>query len=304
MDDPYCRTLVRDWLNANHVLLLGDDDNVLIDAGHVTHAAATVDLVRGALGGRPLHRLINTHAHSDHIGGNATVQRAFGCSITVPIGEAPLIDRWDVRELWLDYAGQQAERFRYDAVVRPGDTLQLAGRPWQVIAAPGHDMGAVMFWQSEDRTLVSGDALWERGLGVVLPGDGWRDRLGAARDTLERIRRLAPRRVIPGHGQPFDDAATAIDASLARITAFEADETKLARHVLKVMFVFTLLERGGIDGAALGATLAAIPLYREYDAAYFDIGIDALAELLVDDLRRVGAIELRDGRIIASSRAG
>jgi glyoxylase-like metal-dependent hydrolase (beta-lactamase superfamily II) len=66
---------------------------------------------RMGLDGRPLAMLINTHCHSDHMGGNAAVKRAYGCPVAVPAGEAPLIEAWDERRLWLGYAGQRAGRF-------------------------------------------------------------------------------------------------------------------------------------------------------------------------------------------------
>jgi len=288
------RVIVRDWLNANHVLCLGSDGNVLIDAGHVTHADDTLRLVREQLAGRPLHRLINTHCHSDHMGGNAAVRRAFGCPIWIPAAEAPLVDAWDQRGLWLEYAGQQAERFAFDSVVRPGDQLRLGDADWSALAAPGHDMGALMFWCETTGILISGDALWEHGFGIVLPGDGCRDRLQAARDTLVSIRALRPRLVIPGHGRPFEDVDGAVERGLSRVTAFEADETKLARHVMKVMFVFTLLERAGMHAASVPGFLAQVPLYTEYDAAWFGLGSDGLADMLVGDLVRSGAVA-RDG---------
>jgi glyoxylase-like metal-dependent hydrolase (beta-lactamase superfamily II) len=293
--------IVRDWLNANHILFLGPDENVLVDAGYVTHADTTIRLVRERLGDRRLHRLVNTHCHSDHMGGNAAVQRAFGCPIWIPAGEAPLIEAWDTRALWIDYAGQRAERFRFDAIVRPGDTLAMGGFDWQSIAAPGHDMGALMFWNEPERILVSGDALWQRGFGIVLPGEGWRERLAAARSTLETIRGLGPRVVIPGHGTPFTEVDASIDFCLGRITAFEADETKLARYILKVMLSFALMDVGSLEAATLADYLATIPLYREYDRTWFHLGYEELARQLFDDLARSGAIVKRDGRIFPAA---
>ena len=70
----------RGWLSSNNVLLTDPADPrapaVLVDSGHCTHAAQTVALVARALGGRPLGRILNTHLHSDHCGGNARLQRA------------------------------------------------------------------------------------------------------------------------------------------------------------------------------------------------------------------------------------
>jgi glyoxylase-like metal-dependent hydrolase (beta-lactamase superfamily II) len=297
------RVVVRDWLNANHVLLLGSEENVLIDAGHVGHADTTLRLVAAELEGRPLHRLVNTHCHSDHMGGNAAVQRQYGCTIEVPEAEAQLVDRWDERALWLGYAGQRAERFRHQRTVRAGEVLRMGDLDWRAVPAPGHDMGALMFWNAGHRILISGDALWRRGFGVVLPGAGWRERLAAARETLLSIRDLAPRVIIPGHGRPFDAVEDAIDASLQRVSAFESDEVRLARHVVKVMLTFSLLELGSMAESALADYLWSVPLYREYDAAYFGLGCDGLAALLVGELTRSGAILRQDGRLTPSAMA-
>ena len=294
------RVIVRDWLNANHVVLLDGDDNVLIDSGYVTHADTTLRLIREQLRGRPLPRLINSHCHADHMGGNAAVQRAFGCSIAVPEGEAPLIARWDTRALWIDWAGQRAERFAVDAVIRSGDRLRMGGLDWTVLEAPGHDMGAVMFWNPAHLLLISGDALWRHGFGVVLPGTGWRERLAATRDTLLRIQALAPLQVIPGHGEVFGDVAAAIAIGLARVDAFERDESRLARHAVKVMFSFALMDLGSIDRDALPDYLAAAPIYGEYDARFLGLGLDGLADWLVNDLSRAGAVRLEGGRVVSA----
>ena len=78
--------LERGWLSANNILFFDGDVATLIDSGYVTHAEQTVDLVYHALDSRRLSRVINTHSHSDHIGGNAALQREFACRIAIPAG--------------------------------------------------------------------------------------------------------------------------------------------------------------------------------------------------------------------------
>ena len=80
------RVVVRGWLNCNQVVLRAPGENVLVDSGYCTHRERTLELVRAALEGEPLERLVNTHCHSDHMGGNAAVQRAYGCRVTIPAG--------------------------------------------------------------------------------------------------------------------------------------------------------------------------------------------------------------------------
>src|ERR1700741_903885 len=89
--------LERGWLSSNNVLLASGSagEAVLIDSGYSSHAEQTVALVRNALKGRSPDRVINTHLHSDHCGGNHALQQAFGCAIDVPSGEVDKVDAWD-----------------------------------------------------------------------------------------------------------------------------------------------------------------------------------------------------------------
>ncbi len=74
------------------------------------------------------------------------------------------------------------------------------GLEWQALAAPGHDMGALVFYNPEHRILISGDALWENGYGFVMPRALDPAAMPATRATLEMIAALDVGIVIPGHG--------------------------------------------------------------------------------------------------------
>jgi glyoxylase-like metal-dependent hydrolase (beta-lactamase superfamily II) len=284
------RVIVRDWLNANNVVLLQPGRNVVVDTGYVSHAHDTLALLRQRehLGEQALHLVVNTHCHSDHMGGNALLARTYACPVAVPADEAPLIRSWDTRALWLDYADQRAERFAVDEELVAGGDHEWGRLSWRAIAAPGHDMGALMFYCAQERLLISGDALWENGFGIVLPEQ--EGGLAAARATLDAIAALDVGSVIPGHGRPFSGVAEALERSYRRVEAFEADPIRMARHVLKVMLVFTLLERNRLPLSKLPALLDDVPVYREYNANYFKLEPKALAELLVGELERAGAV--------------
>jgi len=297
---PQIQVLERGWLSSNNILIHDGGACALIDSGYHAHAAQTLQLLQHALGGSRLTRLINTHCHSDHMGGNAAVQRAYGCRTSIPAGVAPLIDAWDDTTLMLGYTGQVAERFGYDDTIAAGDRLQLGGLEWGALAAPGHDMNALMFYAPAARILISGDALWENGFGLIfseLFGDA--GGFAATRTTLEAISRLPIDTVIPGHGAPFGDAARSLAAAFQRLDAYERDSAKLARHALKVMLSFSLMIQGRMALAELPRFLAARPIFGDVNRRFLDFPEAELCAFLVKDLERAGALKVEDGWLVA-----
>ena len=296
---PQVHVFVRDWLSGNNVVLRSARGHVVIDSGYGKHVPLTLALVasRRGLDGGELSCVVNTHCHSDHMGGNAALKRAYGCAIAVPAADAPLIEAWDTRALLLDYAGQQAERFTVDRRLEAGTAEVWGDLEWQLLAAPGHDMAALVFYNPEHGILVSGDALWEDGFGFVMPPEMDPAALPATRATLDMLARLPVRVVIPGHGEPFADCSAALERAYARLAALERDSTRIARHAVKVILTFTLLDRERIELAELPALLARVPLYGDFNARYLHKTPAELADWLVAELCRVGAAEVRDGAL-------
>ena len=293
---PSLHVFVRDWLSANNILLRSRDGNVLIDSGYVRHAPLTLALLattRG-LGDEPLAQLVNTHCHSDHIGGNAAVAAAYDCPIAIPQGEAALVERWDTKALLLDYADQDAPRFTVSSVLTPGSAHVWGDLEWQALAAPGHDMGALVFHNAEHGLLISGDALLHQGFGFVMPPEIDPDALPATRRTLEMLAGLDLRVVIPGHGEPFTDVGPALDRAFRRVAAFEADPTRLARHALKVILTFALLDRRRLALADLPAYVDRVGILRDFNALFFGLPAAKLAETLLAELVKAGVVH-REG---------
>ena len=299
------RVVVRGWLNCNQVVLLAPRDNVLIDSGYCTHREQTLERLAGpeGLDGEPLERLINTHCHSDHMGGNAAVAAAHGCRVTIPEGEVKHVVPWTPQSVWMAQFDQKADPFHHDDTLSPGDCFEGGGFEWQVHAAPGHDMDALMFFEPANRILISGDALWENGMGFVWPEEGANPCIDAAHDALSRIERLDPRLVIPGHGAPFADAKGSVANVRLRLAAFARDPAKNARHVVKVMFVFALLDRQAMALAEVADYLARIACYRQLSDRFLGLGSAALAQWLLPALERSAAITIRDGVVKPTARA-
>lgn len=285
------RVLERGWLSANNILLRGADGATLVDSGYVAHASMTLTLLERALAGDRLEWLVNTHCHSDHMGGNHLVQQAYGCRTSVPAGEAPLIERWDERELLLSVADQRADRFHFDDTIAAGDVLRMGDLDWQALAAPGHDTHALMFYSPEARVLISGDALWEHGFGVIFPAlYGRESAFAETRTTLETIAQLDVNVVIPGHGRVFGEVGAALERALFRLQSYEEDPLRLARHCAKVMLSFALMDKREMAAADLPAYVQRVGILRDLNERYLRMTPQALAEWLTGDLLRAGAI--------------
>ncbi|THC41392.1 MBL fold metallo-hydrolase [Massilia sp. Mn16-1_5] len=287
---PSMRFFERGWLSANNVLFTGEE-TALVDSGYLTHAPQTLALVRHALDGRPLQRLLNTHLHSDHCGGNAALQATYSCHTAIPQAEAAKVAAWDEAALSYRATGQQCARFRFNALLAPGQQIELGGIPWEVLGAPGHDPHAVLLFCPGEGILIAGDALWENGFGVIFPELEGESGFDETRATLDLIGMLDARVVIPGHGRLFTDVAGALQRAYSRLDYLSAAPQRNAENAIKVLVKFLLLERQRIALVELPGLLAGIPVVRSamgqmdvaalpIDTAYTTVANWAIASLI------------------------
>lgn len=136
-------------LNDNYIYLLHDP---------VSGETATVDpAVAGPVldvleqKGWRLTTILNTHHHSDHVGGNLELKQKTGCTIIAPLSDQnriPGIDRGVV----------------------DGDVITLGKHTARVISTPGHTSGHVVYYFAGDNTLFCGDTLFVMGCGRLFEG--------------------------------------------------------------------------------------------------------------------------------------
>jgi len=233
----------RGWLSSNNILLVDDEKATLIDTGYVTHADQTLALVQSHLSGRLLDKVINTHLHSDHCGGNANLQAAYpDAQIWIPPGHFDAVVQWNDDLLTYKATGQQCPRFVPHHVLQPGSTFESARLTWEVHAAPGHDTHSVILFEPQHRVLISADALWSNGFGVVFPELDGLDAFSEVASTLDLIQTLDAHIVYPGHGAAFMDVSDAIDRARSRLDQFVRHPEKHQTYAIKVLLKFKLME--------------------------------------------------------------
>ena len=293
---PGLQVFERGWLSANNILLSDADSSTLIDSGYVTHQDQTLLLLQNALGTKPLDRLVNTHLHSDHCGGNALLQSAFPQMTTlIPPGESEAVSRWDAEALSYESTGQECPKFTFTDVLRPGQSLRMAKLDWQVMAAPGHDPHSVILFEAQHRILISADALWANGFGVVFPeleGISAFDEVAA---TLDLIESLDAQWVIPGHGPVFLGVDVALNNARHKLNGFVQNPAKHAKYGAKVLLKYKLLELNKVPLQQFVAWAAQVRYFKVLHQTYSpNASVQDWVLEMLKDLERSNALEFQD----------
>lgn len=298
----HLQVLQRDWLSSNQVVFLDPQAHSasVVDTGYSSHAPQTVALLEAALQGRTLARILNTHLHSDHCGGNQALQRRWPQVRTwVPQAAFDKVRGWDQERLTYRLTGQTCHPFHADEALVPGQALELGGHTWLVHGAGGHDPDAVLLFQADHRVLISGDALWRRKVAITFPELEGQDGFGPALAALDLIESLQPAVVIPGHGEPFSEVADALAISRQRLGHLQAHPAHHARHALRALMVFHLLEHRRRDRQALCAWMAEGPLAQREAVCRLmqeepQVFVPRILQSLVDD----GVVQLQGQEVV------
>ena len=290
------RVLERGWLSSNSIVFDEGGAISVVDTGYVSHAPLLVQLIEQLRQGRPLARIVNTHLHSDHVGGNAALHERFRPAIAIPPGMAAAVRQWDQGRLNYAATGQQCARFDYDALIEVDRPLRLGGLEWEVIPGGGHDPQMVLFYNHDERILVSADALWENGFGVIFPELEGDSGFAEQQQVLDRIAGLSPRTVVPGHGAAFAEAGAALQTAYRRLDYLRSDPERNARHASKVLIKFWLLDVRSTTLERLHRHFAATEYLRLIQRRYFPRqDIAQVIDTQVAELVRAGAAEFAGG---------
>ncbi len=291
----------RGWLSANNILFTGGGETVLVDSGYCTHSPQTLSLIESVLGSRPLDILVNTHLHSDHCGGNAALQARYPDLRTfIPPGHAQQVADWDPVALTYLPTGQLCPQFGFTRALQPANSMLFGANMWQTHAAPGHDPHSLIFFEPESRVLISADALWENGFGVVFPELEGDDAFSEVAATFDLIERLNPKTVIPGHGRVFDYAPEILARARQRLDSFVNNPTRHARHAAKVLLKFKLLETQRQDFNEFVQWAVETPYFMQIKDKFFaELPVVTWIEQLSAELITAGAAE-KDGSFIVN----
>jgi len=132
-----------------------------------------------------------THADADHVAGVADLAEGTNAPVYAPPRELMPAER---ASGWL-----AVRHYTVDRELTGGETLEVAGMTFDVVAIPGHSPDHVAF--HSDGSLFSGDLVFAGSVGRVdLAGGDWDTLVASARTLTERY--PPETTVYPGHGRP------------------------------------------------------------------------------------------------------
>ena len=128
-------------------------DGLLIDTG----CAHTSRHLTAVLRQWPVHQIVNTHSHEDHIGANASIQGLFHCTILAHLDALAVLHNPRLQPL-------QPYRRIFWGWPKPsqgqaiGDWVETERHRFQVIHTPGHSPDHICLFEPQQGWLFSGDA--------------------------------------------------------------------------------------------------------------------------------------------------
>lgn len=294
---PEMRVIQRSWLSANNFVFGGARPSV-VDSGYCSEQHQTVVHVRRALDAlgvstRSLAQIVNTHLHSDHCGGNAALQAAFPQARTwVAAPHLEHVKNWDCHALSYVATGQECPRFEAQEALEAGKLITLGEHQWEIHSAPGHDPDSVLLFEPQRRILISADALWENGLGIIFPELEGQSAFETASATLDIIEQMRPALVLPGHGAIFSNADQALATARRRLDGFVNQPQRHALYAAKALLKYKFLAWKRASFAQALAWCEATPCMEIVRREHFS-HLETAQEwtrFLLNDLARSGAL--------------
>ena len=133
----------------NYLWLVHDADSgetAVVDPGDPAPVLAEAER-----SGWQINKILNTHWHPDHTGGNLRIKEETGAMIWGPAGEHGRVPG-------LDHA------------LREGDHIRIGNHEAEVWEVPGHTLGHIAYVFRDDKVAFVGDTLFAMGCGRLFEG--------------------------------------------------------------------------------------------------------------------------------------
>lgn len=184
-------------------------DDIIVDTGTGENIEYVLNSIKdaGFNIAEDIKRIVNTHCHYDHTGGN----RFFNIPISIHEIEAYALENADINATAAFMFGRSLEPTKVDYRLKEGDKIN----DFEVIHTPGHTAGGICLYDGE--TLISGDTIFaDGGFGRFdIGGD-----IKMLKNSIQRLSELDVKYLLPGHGSAVENGSEHIKMSNRIIKQF------------------------------------------------------------------------------------
>lgn len=114
--------------------------------------------------GLAIEKIVLTHGHLDHVGGAAELAKALGVKIEGPhLADKFLMEGVEKQARGYGLVGMA--NATSDRWMVEGDTLTIAGAPFEVLHCPGHSPGSLVYVERTQRFALVGDVVFQGSIG-------------------------------------------------------------------------------------------------------------------------------------------
>src|SRR5690625_3826428 len=246
LEKPTILFFERNFPSAN-MILIRDQLPILIDTGFGSDADETVRLIEEA-GMKPeaLHLIVNTHYHSDHVGGNFHLQKNYNVKIAAHTWDASLINDRDNEACSAEWLDQPVEPYDVQVKLTDNDVIHTGNKEFQVIHTPGHTLGHIALYEPEEEVLICGDLFHRNDVGWL---NMFREGVASMQrslESMERVAKLPMKQAYSGHGPKIEVPFRSIDKARGRLEKWLSNPEKMSWHACKRIFAFTLMMKNGL----------------------------------------------------------
>ena len=141
--------------------------------------------------------IINTHCHIDHVLGNDYLKKLYEIPLWIPATEKNLLKSVSTYAPTMGIQGY--EEAQPDIMLSEKDMIKFGSEELEILYAPGHSEGHLMFYHAADQLLISGDVIFRESIGRTdLPGGNFKTLEKSIKNQVYTLPDTV--KIYPGHG--------------------------------------------------------------------------------------------------------
>lgn len=149
-------------------------------------------------------KILNTHAHIDHIFGVSDLKKKYQIPFGIHKSETPILENAIIsaQMFGLEFYDTPQPDFH----IKESTEIIFGDFVLQTILTPGHSPGSLSYYLPNEKSIISGDVLFQKSIGRTdLPGGNYDQLIQSIKEKLFALPEET--KVYPGHG-PVTDIST------------------------------------------------------------------------------------------------